>query len=375
MTLSLPAAAPGARSLTGVVPQLLAALSGTSDWFAPARSAIVFTVDGLGAHNLTARVGQARFLAAQRTKKDVARTVFPSTTASALTSLLTGAEPGEHGIVGYRARVPGTDTVVNQLKGWDEGAIDPGTWQRAEPLMAREAALGRPCFVVTRPEFASSGFTRATTRGAQMHTAASVSERAQLAADLAARHPSALVYVYTPDLDGAGHKHGWQSEQWSAALETVDGAVRDLARALPADVGAVVTADHGMVDVPRHRHLLLADGDPLLEGVRLVGGEPRMLHLYTEDGCAAAVHQAWTAAESGRSWILSRDEAIDSGLFGRVDAAVRARIGDVLVAARGGVAYYDDRVADKAGQKMIGQHGSLSPEETVVPLIRLGAFA
>jgi hypothetical protein len=58
-----------------------------------------------------------------------------------------------------------------------------------------------------------------------------------------------------------------------------------------------------------------------------------------------------------------------------VDDAVRDRIGDVLVAARAGIAYYDDREADKGPQKMIGQHGSLTDEERVVPLIRLGAYA
>ena len=375
MTFSLPAVTPGARSITGVVPQLVAALSGTSAWFAPARSAIVFTVDGLGAHNLSARRGHARFLAANRSKKDVARTVFPSTTATALTSLLTGVDAGEHGVVGYRARVPGTDVIANQLKGWDEHTIDPATWQRAEPLFAREAARGRPCFVVTMPAFASSGFTRATTRGAQMLTAQTTGERALLAAELAARHPGALIYVYTPDLDRVGHKHGVESEQWSAALEEVDGAVRSLAEALPADVGAVVTADHGMVDVPRHRQVLLTEGDTLLDGVHLIGGEPRMLHLYALDGEADGVRARWAEAEGGRSWVMSRDEAIGAGLFGRVDAAVRGRIGDVLVAARAGIVYYDDRLVDKAAQKMVGQHGSLSPEETTVPLIRLGAFA
>jgi len=151
--------------------------------------------------------------------------------------------------------------------------------------------------------------------------------------------------------------------------------VRALAEALPSDVGAVVTADHGMVDVPRHRQILLAVGDPLLDGVRLIGGEPRMLHLYAEDGAADAVHAQWAEAEGGRSWVMTRDEAIEVGLFGRVDAAVRGRIGDVLVAARAGIVYYDDRLDDKAAQKMVGQHGSLSPEETTVPLIRLGAFA
>ena len=100
-----------------------------------------------------------------------------------------------------------------------------------------------------------------------------------------------------------------------------------------------------------------------------------MLHLYAEAGRADAVLQAWRVSESARSWVISRDEAIDAGLFGAVAPEVRDRIGDVLVAARTGVAYYDDRLADKAPQRMVGQHGSLTDEERTVPLIRLGAFA
>ena len=72
---------------------------------------------------------------------------------------------------------------------------------------------------------------------------------------------------------------------------------------------------------------------------------------------------------------MTRDEAIDAGLFGPVAEAVRERIGDVVVAARSAVAYYDDRLTDKGPQKMVGQHGSLTAEERVVPLLRLGAFA
>ena len=133
MSFSLPADPPRARSLTGVVPQMSAALEGRSDWFAPATSAVVLVLDGVGSHNLSARAGHARFLAQSGTKRDVARSVFPSTTASALTSLLTGALPGEHGIVGYRARVPGTDDVLNQLRGWDTDGL-PLEWQRSVPL-------------------------------------------------------------------------------------------------------------------------------------------------------------------------------------------------------------------------------------------------
>lgn len=370
MSFSLPADSPRARSLTRVVPEMSAALTGDSEWFAPARSAIVWVLDGLGAHSLSARAGHARFLAEARSKRDVARTVFPSTTAAALTSLLTGAQPGEHGIVGYRARVPGTDDVVNQLRGWDTDDL-PLSFQRATPL---SATLGRPFFAVSREEYQSTGFTVATLGDAEFHAADDLEDRVRIAADLAAGHPGSLVYLYAPDLDAVGHKRGWESDEWIAVLEHVDAAARTLAAAVDRGTGVVVTSDHGMIDVPRHRHVLLEEG-PLLEGVRLIGGEPRMLHLYAEPGQADAVLDRWREAEASRSWVVSRTELEASGLMGDVAPEVRERIGDVVVAARSGIAYYDDRQADKAPQKMVGQHGSLTDEERVVPLIRLGAFA
>lgn len=375
MSLSLPADPPDARSLTGLVPQLLGSLSGAAGWFPEARSAILVLVDGLGRGNLTARAGHARFLASRMTKKASARTVFPATTATALTSLLTAEDAGVHGIVGYRGRIPGTLRAPNQLKGWETDGLDPLSWQRAEPLFAREGAAGRPCFVVSKEIYRSSGFTRAIQRGARFVAGAGVEDRLEIAADLAAEHAGALVYVYLPELDTVGHARGWESGEWIAGLENLDAAMAAAERRASRDTGIVVTADHGMVDVPSDRHVLLRAGDDLLDGVELVGGEPRLLQLYTTDGAAEEVARRWRASEQARSWVLTREEAVAAGLYGdRVDAEVLPRIGDVLVAARGVVAYYDDREADKKAQRMIGQHGSMTDLERIVPLIGLGAF-
>jgi hypothetical protein len=264
--------------------------------------------------------------------------------------------------------------VINQLRGWDTDGLDP-SWQREVPFTERFAAEGRPAFIVSKAEYAGTGFTHATMRGAEFVAAADVAERTRIAADLAARHPGAFIYVYAPDLDAIGHRRGWQSDEWVASLERVDAAARALGDALAPGTGALVTADHGMVDVPRHRHVLLTDDDGLLDGVLDVGGEPRMLHLYAAPGEAPAVWERWRTAEAGRSWVLSRQDAVAAGLFGAVSPEVLPRIGDVLVAARSGIAYYDDRLEDKGAQRMVGQHGSLTNEERSVPLIRLGAFA
>ncbi|MCT9820071.1 alkaline phosphatase family protein [Microbacterium sp. W1N] len=376
MSLSLPVDPPSARSLTGVVAESIRSLSGSSAWFAPARSAIVVLVDGLGRGNLTARAGHARFLAGALTKRDAARTTFPSTTATALSSLLTGEDAGRHGIVGYRLRVPGTDRTPDQLGGYESDGLDPLTWQRSVPLLERHVATGARAFAVSRARYATTGFTIALQRGATFVAAESIAERLAVAAALAAAHDGAVVYVYAPELDTVGHAAGWESDRWLHALEELDRDVAAFAASLAPDVGAVVTADHGMVDVPAHRHVLLAEGDGLLDGVRHVAGEPRMLHLYADEGAADGVASRWRESESGRSWVLSRAEAVAAGLFGPVvDAEVLPRIGDVLVAARAPIAYYDDRLTDKRAQRMIGQHGSLTDQERIVPLVRLGAYA
>ncbi|CDK00737.1 Type I phosphodiesterase/nucleotide pyrophosphatase [Microbacterium sp. C448] len=377
MSLMLPAEPAHARSLTALVPDVVASLTSSSGTatLPSARSAIMVVIDGLGAANLAARAGHGRFLTSAMRKKDVARSVFPTTTAAALTSLMTGSDPGAHGIVGYRVRVPGTDVLANQLTGWESDGLDPAVWQRRPTLFETAASVGVEGFVVSREEYRHSGFTRAAFRGSTFDSAASFADRLALALEHATAGENRLVYAYAPELDSAGHRYGWESDEWIAALEEADGAVRSLASGLPADIGVLVTADHGMVDVPRTGHILLREGDDLVDGVAAIAGEPRMLHLYAEPGHEESMLERWRASESSRSWVFSRDEAVAAGLFGEVDAGVLPRIGDVLVAARGRVAYYDDRLTDKASQRMIGQHGSLTSAERIVPLIRLGAYA
>ncbi|MFK4729312.1 alkaline phosphatase family protein [Agromyces mediolanus] len=377
----LPVTDDTAPRLAGVLASSLAAVTGGGGAFGlpGVRSAIVLLVDGLGAANLQARAGHARFLAGRMAKRDVIRTVFPSTTAAAIASFATGVMPGEHGLVGYRVLEPERDVLANQLNGWEQGLLPDG-WQRSGTLFERAAALGVRAVAVGAPRYADSGYTRAVLRGAEYRSGASLADRFAAALEAVARPEPTLVYLYVPELDQLAHAHGWESDRWLAALEELDGEASALATRLPRDVGMLVTADHGVVDVPEHRHVHIDARPALLDGIRHIGGEPRCLSLWFDPTFPAAERDRlvarWQEAESKRAWVLTREEAIAAGLYGPVvDDEVRPRIGDVLVAARAGVAYYDAREANRAPERMVGQHGSMTDEETRVPLIRLGAFA
>ena len=159
----------------------------------------------------------------------------------------------------------------------------------------------------------------------------------------------------------------------------MDAAARDLVAALPRDAGLLVTADHGVLDVPASGHLLIDGAPELLAGIRHIAGEPRCLQLHFEPDLSATERDAlvalWREAEQSRAWVATRAEVIESGWLGLVDPAVEPRLGDLFVAARKAVAYYDGRTATPSARAMVGQHGSLSPAELRVPLLRFGAFA
>jgi hypothetical protein len=366
-------------SLADVLSSCLSALSGGANRIGLGHTdrAVVILVDGLGAAAIRARAGHARTMSAALDM--TIDSVFPTTTATALASLTTGTSPGQHGLVGYSVLDPANDRVVNELSGWDD-RLDPGTWQREDTIFQRAVAAGLGAVVVGPSRYLDSGFTRAVLRGAAYRTAASIADRFEVAARwLREPGPGGLLYLYIPELDQLAHKHGWESPEWTARLEDVDAELTRFVAGLGTAHGVLLTADHGIIDVPARSHILIDTAPELVAGIRFVAGEPRCLQLHFEVGLSEterdALVEKWRASESDRSWVATRAEAIDAGWFGAVADEVAPRIGDLLVAARKNVAYYDARNATASSFEMIGQHGSWSPAELQVPLLRFGAFA
>ncbi|MGO4453686.1 alkaline phosphatase family protein [Arthrobacter sp. RAF14] len=328
-------------------------------------------VDGMGAQVLkryAAHVPFMRSLAQAGDSGLPARldAAFPSTTASSLASLGTGEAPGQHGMVGYDVLDPAQGKVVNQLGNWD-ARVDPAEWQPL-PTVFERAAGQVPVHTVSLPRFESSSMTNAALRGTEFHGSGTLAGRIGAAVDILQK--PGLVYFYLNDVDKAGHKHGVDSPEFLSALEEVDFTLRQLAARLPQGTRVLVSADHGMVDVPRSGRIDFSAFPELVEGVRHTAGEPRMLHLHLEDGRdASALRQAWEDRFGDRIWVLEKAQAVAEGYFGAVRDEVLPRIGDLLILAREQVAFFDLRRIRPEAMEMVGQHGSLTKAEREVPVL------
>lgn len=341
-------------------------------------------VDGLGARLLAERGGHAPFLRrAGGSQPDGVpvelRTSVPSTTATALATLGTGCAPGAHGVIGYRAFEPGTLRVVNHLT-WPAD-LDPEAWQPCPTVFERVAAAGVRTTMVGPAAFEGSGLTRAALRGPAYVRAETLDARVDAAVAALSASPRALVNVYWGDVDKIGHAKGWLSHEWAMELERVDAALQALRRRAPKDALVLVTADHGMVDCPPAAVFDVAGQPQLRTDVLATAGEPRLLQLRVRPGQAEAVAGRWRDVLGEQAWVLTSDEAVVAGWFGRVgadagtgaDGGAMRRVGEVLVAARGDLAVVDSERDDRAALSMVGQHGSLTDDETAVPLLRLHA--
>lgn len=363
-------------NLARLVPALLEPPETRPGWLPePARRArqvLLLVADGLGWMQLQDRLALSPNLASMT--GGPITSVVPSTTATALTSLVVGATPAEHGVVGYRVAVegPAGTEVMNVLK-WRIAAgdarpfVDPAGFQPLEPFG------GRPVPVVSRADFAGTAFTEAHQRGARQvgwfqPSGLAVEARRLLAAG------DPFIYAYYDGIDRVAHVNGF-GEHYDAELTALDRIVGDLVAELPQGAALVVTADHGQVEVGARAVEL---DRRLAERSSLVSGEGRFRWLHARGGSSGAA-QALAATASDiyghEAWVATLEQVESEGwLGGPLAPEVRRRLGDVALVPFEPVAYMDHVEAGEA--RLACRHGSLTREEMFVPLLaRRGTLA
>lgn len=369
----------GTADVSLVVPTAIAAVTGRDQALLPLarapRAVVVLVVDGLGARQLDEHAELAPTL--QAAPGTVLDAPFPTTTATSLTSIGTGLPPGRHGIVGYSLALPHDDRPLITLTwSWERQDLDldarddvvPEAYQPEPTALELADAAGARAVTVLRPEFTTSGLTRAGLRSPETVPASGLDETLAAALTAAEGTRPTVVYAHHGDLDAIGHLTGPGSEAWCAELARIDDRLAAIAQTLPRGVAVVVTADHGMVGLdPATSFVELADDPDWLHGVRVLTGDPRSRQLHVRDGATTDVAATWRERCGDDADVVTRDEAIAAGWFGpTVDERVRARIGDVLVVARTATAWVH-RDRDLFGGRLPGQHGALTADEVAVP--------
>jgi hypothetical protein len=357
------------------------------------RSVLVVLCDGLGSDQLQrlAASGDVPFLARildRAARHDAAQlidatTIFPSTTAAAVTTMQTARTPQEHGNIAYFLWLE-EFAVIAQMLRWgpaaqrrgsffDDRAVDPRAYVKVPSIHKAIRDHGGRSYIVEPEIFRNEAMTR-------MHAAeasyvgyllpSTMGVRVRQLLDGRAEDDSPLyIYAYWSGIDTVAHWYGPRGPEHAAEAALLD---RDLERALgdreSGDTLVILTADHGHASIDPTR-LIDLEADAELRALlrNPIAGEPRLVFMHTDR--AADVTAYLEHAYPGTFVLMDRDEAIDAGLFGRGDPELaRKRIGEVLAMIG------DDRAASVVrvdGQVVLhrGAHGGMTADEMRIPVL------
>lgn len=351
----------GGACISNVVPALLE-WHDAPEWLprpaVEADQVVLLVLDGLGWEQLETRRHLAPTLSSLA--GGPIDSVVPTTTATALTSITTGLAPGEHGVVGYRMAVEGE--VLNVLR-WSTPMGDARDRFPPERLQDVSPFAGQRPPIVTKAEFATSGFSGAHLHQVRFHGYRVPSTMlVELGRLLRSGEP--FVYTYYDGIDKVSHEYGL-GEHYDAELVHVDRLVADVLELLPPRAALVITADHGQVETGDD----VASPHPeVLAHTALQSGEGRFRWFHSRPGRERALFDAVVEHHGHQAWVRTRDQAIEEGWYGpRVTDVARARMGDVLAAPTGTLAFLDP--ADTGPFHLVGRHGSLTSAEVLVPLL------
>ncbi len=334
---------------------------------AKVKHSVIILVDGLGYENLRDASGYARFLNSKLEQS--IRCEFPSTTATSLTGLATGTRSGKHGLIGYSVFDRSSKLQRNLLTGWSS-ASEAAKYKRQPALSELSGEISM--HVVGPAIYEASGFTELTMKGAKYSPADQIADRFSALETIFAGASSTVTYLYIPELDQVAHKYGVASDQWLHLLEELDLIVNRFSSKLAGNVGVVLTADHGVIDIPQSNHVFLDEFTWYASLVEHTAGDPRCNFVYLrEPADLQAFIQKAQESFGDISYVCTPTQLVESGWS---TAGIAKNEPNAYLIWKDSQVAYDRRFSKPQHLKMIGQHGAISDSETRVPLIKLGKY-
>ena len=354
------------------------------------RRVILVLVDALSLHRLqrwmsdgTASVWSRL---AEQGQLAALTSIVPSTTSAALTSLWTGKSPAKHGIIGYEMWLKEYGVVSNMILHTpitfenDSGSLGkagfkPEQFLNLPTLGTHLASYGVKSYALQHRSIIRSGLSQMFFRDVSLHGFFTSAELWVNLRHLIESNPQQrqFFWIYTGQVDHFSHFYHPDDERTAAEFSEFSHTFEQhfldqLSPATRRGTLFVLTADHGMIATRQSAGYDLRNHPELSRCLHILPtGEHRLMYLFVKPGQVDQVRGYFDQTWPGQFALLDPTEAVAKGLFGpdKPHPHLADRMGDLIAIAR------DDAYlwwAEKENM-LIGQHGGLSAEEMIVPLL------
>jgi len=373
-------------SIVNLMSSIEAALGHTSPLYPPLRAlppsalggtgnVVLLVIDGLGYEYLTRMQPKSQLC---RHLRAAITSVFPSTTATAITTFLTGLAPQQHGLTGWHMYFKELGSVAAVLPfrarhggpSLTQAGIEPAALFGHGSLFDR---LTVRSFVVAPQRIVHSEFNLAHAGRALARGYSSLPQFFQRIEEALARAGERrYIYAYYPELDGLAHEHGIASAQVAAHFAELDAAFGEFIGNIQGSGSTVVvTADHGFIDTAPEALIELEHHPALAETLVLpLCGERRVAYCYVHPHKREQFERYVLEELSEYAALFESVQLVERGYFGLGEPHPRLleRIGHYTLMMKQNYVI-KDWLPNERRHTQIGVHGGVSAQEMMVPLI------
>jgi predicted AlkP superfamily pyrophosphatase or phosphodiesterase len=338
------------------------------------KNVVLFVIDGLG-YNYLMRNGKDNIL--KNNLKAKMMSVFPPTTASCITTFSTGVAPQQHGITGWFTYLKELGMITTILRtrprlggnSFSEIGIDLNRIFTEKSLASK---IKVKSYTVIHDDILKSDYNKINNKNSTMLGYTDINGCFESIKKAIDQKGQKYVYAYWGDLDHLAHEKGMNSKSAYKHFKSIDKNVKKLAKYLEGkNTLLIITADHGLIDTPRERTILLKNHPKLAECLTLqFSGEPRCAYCYVKPEKLKQFKDYVKKYLKKEFYLIKSEELVKRNFYGLYKSHPRLadRIGDYALIAKENYTIRDALLGQE--EKIhIGNHGGISEEEIYVPLI------
>lgn len=358
------------------------------------KNLVLFLIDGLG-FNIFEKIACNQYffkVFSQKGKVSKITSVFPATTAAALTTLHSGLAPIEHGFFEWNLYFPVVGEIIESLpykivhtKFTDPDIELPQDFSlifNGKTIYERLKENKVESVIFLPEEISGSSYTKATSKGATIVSYKDLPDLLRsLINTLERSNTKRFCYVYWYILDEAEHAYGVWSNEVKKEVEKLskyldEEFLKKLTKKTALETGIFFTGDHGQEDIDLENLTLLNNYNFLTDNYQknskgnpiLPSGSPRDIFLHIKEDRVNEVIAFLSKELEDKSIILKLDDKTIETLFGDFipHKEFLERLGNILILSKGShVCLYKYNIEKKLVLK--AHHGSLSESEMIIP--------
>lgn len=322
---------------------------------------VVLLCDGMGTNMVDYALNKADmpngFLI--RHRKASITTVFPSTTVAATTSMLTGLNPCETGMLGWYMRYPELNRIAGVFNNYIAGD---------DLKLARLSLEYYKLKYMNCPEIINEINTANTFQGVFISPFGGVpyetiDEMFEKILETCNKPGKKYVYAYYVEPDHTSHEKGCKSQEVIDIVVDLNNRIEQLAHELK-DTLLIVTADHGHTNVEN----VCIDAYPDLKDC-IIGDlflDPRAVGIRVKHGRDAEFVKLFNKYFGDDFILVDKREVIESKLFddGEENPKFRDFLGDYLAIGIG-----QKMLLNSFADELVSHHSGWTDDEIFVPVV------